>query len=81
MPGGAKRPEWWTCGKCHAQVAVSAVVYLPLPSGALPHRRAVFEGEPGEVWRTALMVDGDGSAMSGPRYCPNCGERAEGAGE
>lgn len=70
-----KIAKWWTCEKCNAQVAVSAVVFFPLNANPIRSRMAVFDGSLGEVWKTALLVGSDGLAMREPNYCPNCGAR------
>ena len=67
--------KYWTCKKCNCQLAISAVVYVPLITQTSPSRKAIFENIMGEVWKTALLVSGDGIAMNNPRYCPNCGEK------
>ena len=75
MSDAANYTKLWICGKCYAQVAVSAVVYTPFPSGALRYRRRVFEGKQGDLWKTALLVNGLGFAMRKPNYCPCCGDK------
>ena len=73
MTDQANRTVWWTCYRCNAHVAISAVVFVPIEPPITHSRRAFYKYQPGEVWKTHLLVSGDGLAMYKPKYCPCCG--------
>ena len=77
MADQTNRTVWWTCDRCNAQVAVSALVFMPLGDPIINHRRFYFKSLQGEVWQTALLVSGDGLAMEKPMYCLYCGTKLE----